>query len=122
MEYAPFQKVSHRDQSPKRPDLRLATLEDDSDYLAFLLGVVNPEPVQVLGTEKMLEEIEAQEKEMKGESCLLCVCWDSYWSYELCFILWNSILYCNILCRAILLYNILYYNIYIYAFRSHRLG
>lgn len=59
VEYAPLQKLSHRSGSPKHRDHRMATIEQDADYTNFLQMLLNPEPPNVQGTEKMLEDIDA---------------------------------------------------------------
>ncbi|KAA0183474.1 hypothetical protein HAZT_HAZT003963 [Hyalella azteca] len=58
VEYAPFQKLSWRDVSPKRQDPRMGSIFTDPDYLNFIHILSNPENVTLPGTEKMLEDME----------------------------------------------------------------
>lgn len=69
VEYAPFQKVAKRNLSPKRKDPRTATILEDQEFADYLKLLEKPEPVQTRNTEKMLEDIEAEEREMKGNMC-----------------------------------------------------
>lgn len=65
VEFAPFQKVPKRTGSKKK-DARCGTIDQDPDYLAFLEAVANPETVTLQPLEAVLEEIQAQDRELKG--------------------------------------------------------
>jgi len=45
---------------------KYGSLEEDEDYINFLKSIENPEPVTVLGTDKMLEEIVKTEAILRG--------------------------------------------------------
>lgn len=71
VEFAPFQKIPKRSSGRKR-DARCATIEQDADYKAFLESLANPESVTLPPLEALLEEIQEQDRLLKGEKCISC--------------------------------------------------
>lgn len=74
VEYAPFQKIPKR-AGNKKKDIRVGTIDQDPDFMAFLESLEKPESVQLPTLEVVLEEIQAHERELKGTDELMCLSW-----------------------------------------------
>ncbi|KAG7164240.1 regulator of nonsense transcripts 3B-like [Homarus americanus] len=67
VEFAPFQKIPKRTSGKKR-DARCGTIDHDPDFLAFLETITNPVTVTLPPMEAVLEEIQAQDRELKANN------------------------------------------------------
>ncbi|ELT94809.1 hypothetical protein CAPTEDRAFT_137621, partial [Capitella teleta] len=66
VEFAPFQKVPKK--KTRKPDVKMATIENDPDFLKFLDGLDQKSSESAPAVDTILEEIEAKERELKGQS------------------------------------------------------
>ncbi|XP_045605200.2 regulator of nonsense transcripts 3B isoform X1 [Procambarus clarkii] len=67
VEFAPFQKIPKRTSGKKR-DARCGTIDQDPDFLTFLESITNPVTVTLPPLEVVLEEIQAQDRELKANN------------------------------------------------------
>lgn len=72
VEYAPFQKIPKR-AGNKKKDIRVGTIDQDPDFMAFLESLEKPESVQLPTLEVVLEEIQAHERELKANNGIIKV-------------------------------------------------
>nr|XP_053651935.1 regulator of nonsense transcripts 3B-like isoform X1 [Cherax quadricarinatus]XP_053651936.1 regulator of nonsense transcripts 3B-like isoform X1 [Cherax quadricarinatus]XP_053651937.1 regulator of nonsense transcripts 3B-like isoform X1 [Cherax quadricarinatus] len=72
VEFAPFQKIPKRTNGKKR-DARCGTIDQDPDFLAFLESITNPVAVTLPPLEAVLEEIQAQDRELKANNGIIKV-------------------------------------------------
>ena len=72
VEFAPYQRVPKVKAPPaadeKRRDPKMATIEDDPEYVKFKEALENPEKPQGNPAEQLLEEIEARERARAAET------------------------------------------------------
>ena len=87
VEYAPFQKVpKHSDNLTKDP--RCGTIEEDPDYIAFIESLENPETITLPHLEQVVEEIEAKDRELRGndKKDVSRNCFEKNWIFFVVFI------------------------------------
>ncbi|KAK7078064.1 Regulator of nonsense transcripts 3B [Halocaridina rubra] len=72
VEYAPFQKIPKRT-GMKKKDPRCGSIDEDTDYLAFLESINSPVTITLPPLEAVLEEIQAQDRELRANNGLIKV-------------------------------------------------